>query len=763
MWHAARTIVFGLSLLVACGGDDADGGGKSGGFQPDPYDDVGPLRKITKLDLLLMIDNSSSMAEKQAILADGIPYWINRLVEPPCVDPTTGRAVGPSVDGACAMGELAFEPIKDIHLGVISSSLGGHGAGVCNDAMDPRSEPHNDDRGRLIRRGAAGASVPTFNDKGFLFYNPATTGAVATPQAVATPFADMIRGAGQHGCAYEASLESVYRFLVDPDPYNTIRIDLTIGAPGQALLTGTDTMLLQQRADFLRPDSLVAVLIATDENDCSIIDGSIQGVGGAAIGFYALLPADARGLSVLKGGTSKCAENPNDPCCYPCGLASPPAGCPRPDNDPACVKGQLTVAEDHPNLRCFDQKRRYGMDFLFPVQRYIDGFTKDKVANRRGELVDNPLFANLSCPMGQQCIPQRYPSLVFVSGIVGVPWQDIAVNRDDLSKGYKTAKQLATDGVWADIVGDPLNPSGPVPPRDPHMIESIRPRGDLPGPDSSWKEDPKHGHEWDPTKDAVEPNADLQYACIFDLPAPKVCEQAVDCDCASATVAETKNPLCQNQQGAYTKTQTRGKAYPSTRILQVLQELGDQASVASICPGQSADATRGDFGYRPAIDALFATMQRTLGHVRPWCSSESAHVDANSQQLPCVIVEVFDAPTCTCDVTSGRRPARDELLTAEMKAAGSCRCEIVQLSGGAQSDCRMGMSGGPGSDGWCFVNPAQFGGAPACGAMPGCPPARPNGIRFNTPRSEPRLGATPFARCHENNVDPLPYFPRVCQ
>jgi hypothetical protein len=755
MWHKAQAIVFGLILLVACSSSDADSDGGSGGFQPDPYDDVGPLPEISKLDLLLMIDNSASMADKQAILANGISYWINRLVEPPCVDSATGRTVGPSVDGACAMGELAFEPIKDIHLGVISSSLGGHGASVCNDAMDTRLEPHNDDRGHLVNRGAAGTSVPTFNGKAFLFYNPSTAGAGGTPDAVAIPFAEMIRGAGQHGCAYEASLESVYRFLVEPEPFNTIRIDTSIGGAGQALLNGTDMTLLQQRADFLRPDSLVAVLIATDENDCSITDGGQ--------GFYPLLPVDARtGLSILKSGTSKCAENPNDPCCYPCGANVVPAGCPRSDNDPACTKGQLTAAEDHPNLRCFDQKRRYGMDFLFPVQRYIDGFTKEKVPNRRGEMVQNPLFADLTCPGGQPCFGRRYPSLVFVAGMVGVPWQDLSLDRGDLSKGYKTAKQLATDGAWADIVGDPLNPAGPVLPRDPHMIESMRPRNGLPGPDSSWKEDPKNGHEWDPTKDTLQPNADLQYACIFDLPEPTVCDQAGDCDCPGATVAETKSPLCQNEQGAYTKTQTRGKGYPGTRILQVLQKLGDQASVASICPAQSTDETRGDFGYRPAIDALLATVQRTLGHVVPWCSSSSARVDAKSQQIPCAIVEVFDAPACNCD-TPGRRPARDELLTAEMKAAGSCRCEIVQLAGGPQSDCRMGMSGGAGSDGWCFVDPAQFGGAAACGAMPNCPASSPNGIRFNTRSSEPRLGATPFGRCHSNDVDPLPYFPRVCQ
>ncbi|MET0594690.1 MAG: hypothetical protein ABW133_18460, partial [Polyangiaceae bacterium] len=227
--------------------------------------------KVNKIDLLFMIDNSSSMADKQSILGDAVPELVDRLIEPKCIDPVTLRTVGTAVNGVCTVGELDFEPIKDIHIGIVTSSIGNHGAsGVCEDSIDislGRSDPHNNDQGRLVARGSGGTNVATFQNKGFLYYNPSQQGGLGSAAAVATPFTDMVKGVGQHGCGYEASLEAVYRFLVDPDPYSTIRIDTSIGGFGKALLNGTDTMLLQQRKDFLRADSLVSIMIMTDEND----------------------------------------------------------------------------------------------------------------------------------------------------------------------------------------------------------------------------------------------------------------------------------------------------------------------------------------------------------------------------------------------------------------------------------------------------------------------------------------------------------------
>src|SRR5262249_41381997 len=154
------------------------------------------------------------------------------------------------------------------------------------------------------------------------------------------------------------------------------------------------------------------------------------------------------GHSVLKPGTSKCADNPNDKCCFNCGAQVAPVGCPPATTDPACQQGELLTADDQPSIRCFNQKQRYGVDFLYPVQRYIDGFTKPQVPNRKGEMVANPLFLDPNCSVTNACAA-RDKNLVSVTAIVGVPWQDIAVDPGDLTKGFKTTKRLDADGVWA--------------------------------------------------------------------------------------------------------------------------------------------------------------------------------------------------------------------------------------------------------------------------------------------------------------------------
>jgi hypothetical protein len=470
--------------------------------------------------------------------------------------------------------------------------------------------PHNDDKGHLVARTTTDMPVPTFQDKGFLNWNPtAGSGGAMTPADIIDPFQTMVTGVGQHGCGYEASLESIYRFLIDPDPYETVEVTGASNTSlGSATPTGTDTVLLQQRADFLRPDSLVAVIAVTDENDCSIVD--------SGPGFYSIIPASGvPPTSLLEHGTSTCLTNPNDPCCYNCSQDQL-AGCPDKTADPECQAGAWTHDRDPENLRCWQQKRRYGYDFLYPVQRYIDGFKNTQVPDRTNKLVNNPLYSDLQCKDGVGCSPQRDKDLVFFAGIIGVPWQDVAVDPTDLTKGYLTAAQISEEKVWAKILGDPHNPAGPLAPSDPHMIESIVPRAGLPGPTSAPSADPINGHEWDPSMGYPTPNADLQYACTFGLNPPKVCTETTDCDCfgpAGGNPAAAGNPLCQNATtGAYSTTQGGAKAYPGLRQLEVLQGLGQQAIVGSICPANTSDKTRIDYGYRPVISAIVNRLRNPL-------------------------------------------------------------------------------------------------------------------------------------------------------
>src|SRR5260221_9271263 len=56
---------------------------------------VEPLKQtsVDKIDILLMIDNSSSMTDKQAILKDAVPLLVKSLVNPACLD-ENGKVVG---------------------------------------------------------------------------------------------------------------------------------------------------------------------------------------------------------------------------------------------------------------------------------------------------------------------------------------------------------------------------------------------------------------------------------------------------------------------------------------------------------------------------------------------------------------------------------------------------------------------------------------------------------------------------------------------
>ena len=338
-------------------------------------------------------------------------------------------------------------------------------------------------------------------------------------------------------------------FLIDPEPYDGIELARCPGlANGRcAIPVGIDEDLLKQRRDFLRPDSLVAIIMLSDENDCSVTD-------------------DGTSFSVLESNpmpraTSVCATDPLDACCRPCSDSTTIEGCPATASDPECGKGPYTSSEDSQYLRCFAQKKRFGRDFLQPIQRYVNGLTQLSVPRQDGSLVPNPLF--VSSPDAEP----RHPSLVFLAAIVGVPWQDIARDPNDPNElHYKSARELHQQGVWDIIVGDS---SRGVPPTDPLMRESVDPRsgrnpvtGDVIAPPTSTDPlaNPINGHEMVLSLGGT----DLQYACIFDLPAPRSCDtQGFFCDCGGNASGGSK-PICQDANGVYGSTQFRAKAFPGS-------------------------------------------------------------------------------------------------------------------------------------------------------------------------------------------------------
>jgi hypothetical protein len=554
-------------------------------------------------------------------MAVALADLVQSLVNPPCLDANGSPVPGQPASGLapCPAGSLrAYNAVNDLHIGVVSSSLGGHGADVCLDSETTwcQGTPNttNNDKGHLLDRQdvCSGGVISTYQNMGFLAWDPTaklSPPGESDPVALATKFKDIVLGAGQIGCGYESQLEGWYRFLVDPEPYQSISV-----FEGKATPSGIDQTILTNRKQFLRPDSLLVVMMLSDENDCSIKEfGQF---------FVGVQLKNANGTPFhLPRPRSECATNPNDPCCKSCG--QDPGGCPA---DPTCFDQNNNVKplddlEDKGNLRCFDQKRRFGIDFLYPVDRYIDALSASLIPNRAGELVPNPIFSDLDPDDNMTTI--RDPGLVVLASIVGVPWQDVARDPADLTKGYKSAAELndkdaAGNSGWDLILG---NPGAYVAPLDPLMRESIGARsgtnpvtGDALVTASNPLGNPINGHEY-----TISQADDLQYACIFDLPTFRDCSNPnsnpniVSCNC---TDPMNDNPLCETDPATGKRTrQVRAKAYPGLRHLDVVK--GVDGVAASVCPKQLTDPTAADYAYRPAVQALIDRVATRLQKPTP--------------------------------------------------------------------------------------------------------------------------------------------------
>jgi hypothetical protein len=171
-----------------------------------------------KADILFMVDDSSSMAPLQAKLAAGFSDFMTALEHLPGGTP-------------------------DLHIGVISSSMG---AGR-NPSIDHC--PQGGDQGVLHNQpvGATCTGVQ-LADRFIAVHTDAASGQLVTNYG-AGPLADAfgcIAALGDGGCGFEHQLESVLRAL---------------GADG--------TPAPPENLGFLRPDAFLAVILVTNEDDCS--------------------------------------------------------------------------------------------------------------------------------------------------------------------------------------------------------------------------------------------------------------------------------------------------------------------------------------------------------------------------------------------------------------------------------------------------------------------------------------------------------------
>jgi hypothetical protein len=174
------------------------------------------------LDLLFVVDNSSSMLDQQQALAAAFPRMIDALTQ---------------LDGA----------LPNLHIGVVTSDLGtsaldgappappvGIGTGACEQTGDDG----------VLRTSALLSTNPTFIDTG-------------TPNfggALAEAFQDLAV-VGTEGCGFEQHLGAAARAVTHP-----------------------------ANAGFLRPTANLAVVFIADEDDCSAASPSLFAAGTSELG-----------------------------------------------------------------------------------------------------------------------------------------------------------------------------------------------------------------------------------------------------------------------------------------------------------------------------------------------------------------------------------------------------------------------------------------------------------------------------------------------
>ena len=180
------------------------------------------------LDLLFVIDDSPSMADKQAALAASFPRLVEQLQ---------------SLDGG----------VPDLHLGVISTDMGVHASAT----MVPGAPIGGIGNGGCAANGDNGALLVAPNvllDPAARFLVQPRGGGANFAGTLSTAFGSLAQlGAG--GCGFEQPLAAIAASLTNPD-----------------------------NVGFVRPEASLAIIILSDEDDCSVKEPALFGPESAELG-----------------------------------------------------------------------------------------------------------------------------------------------------------------------------------------------------------------------------------------------------------------------------------------------------------------------------------------------------------------------------------------------------------------------------------------------------------------------------------------------
>lgn len=235
-------------------GTVAGDAGEDGGTDPAP--------DLAGVDLLVMIDDSSSMAQEQAILATDLFAFVGSLVSPL---PTS-----------------AIAAIDDLRIAVVTSNMGFSSSGETNDAHWPYDVPlsctgfGDDGEFQTIDVSTIHVDNDTIPcDESAAQCPPSWTCASLDEDGVG---ACHTAGDATIGCPALAA-QWIESTPGDPDPNLAARA-ACLSAQGtmgcgfeQQLASSTRALERDDQSDFARDEALLAVLVVSDEEDCSMADG----------------------------------------------------------------------------------------------------------------------------------------------------------------------------------------------------------------------------------------------------------------------------------------------------------------------------------------------------------------------------------------------------------------------------------------------------------------------------------------------------------
>jgi hypothetical protein len=245
--------LLGVSLLTACPDRTISEVNPEQGRVE--FKDI-PVNLNRNVDILFVIDDSGSMADKQQNLRDNFPNFINVLN---------------TIQGG----------LPDVHIGVVSSDMGAKGqddaspgAGVGTVGQGGCANTGKD--GRLLLGQATGVTGTFLSDikltdgsrqQNYTGDLAATFGAMAT--------------IGATGCGFEQHLHAMQRAL-ENNPAN---------------------------AGFIRQDAFLAVIFLADEDDCSMSHSTLLGPDGGPLGPQQSFRCTRFGVKCDVGGASDAAMN----------------------------------------------------------------------------------------------------------------------------------------------------------------------------------------------------------------------------------------------------------------------------------------------------------------------------------------------------------------------------------------------------------------------------------------------------------------------